>query len=79
MSKAIIETTDYVSDDENDECNGMCDDECPVCLYEEEKNEMILENRIIDCLADMREYMDTNYAEAGKKISVIDLKKLIKK
>ena len=80
MSKSKIEESEYISEEEYDECDGMCGDgECGVCLYEQEKEDMVLDERLIECMVDMRKYMDTNYTQAGKKISVLDLKKLIKK
>ena len=79
MSKRKIEESEYISDEENNECDGMCDDECGVCLYYREKEEMALDERLVECMVDMREYTDKNYCLAGKKISVLDLKKLIKK
>lgn len=79
MSKSKIEESEYISEEEYDECDGRCDDECGVCLYEREKEEMAIDEQLIECMVEMREYMDKNYVQAGKKISVIDLKKLIKK
>ena len=80
MSKAKVEDGEYDEEEEyENECDGTCEGICEMCVYKEERDEMILEERVIDCVTEMRQCMDERYIGIGKKISSLDIINLIKK
>ena len=81
MSKVKVEDCDYEYEEEEyeNECDGTCEEMCEICVYREEREEMMLEERVTDCMVDIRKCMDDRYIQIGKKISGFDIINLIKK
>lgn len=73
MSKTKVEKSEYEDSDEEEECNGKCEDYCLMCLFKGEKVDMNTYDRAVDCFTEMRQCMDNNYMCIGTKLSSNDV------
>jgi len=82
MNKGKDILDDYENENEEineDACHGNCNPICNECLFIEEKEEMRLNNKAINCMANIRIQKDYNYIILGKNLDSTKILNFIKK
>ena len=78
MSKTKVEIGEF-EEEEEEYCDGKCEDDCLKCLFNEEKRDMDMFDRGTECYIELRKCMDDNYMCIGTKLSSNDVIEFVKK